>query len=214
MKVAVLGTGDVGKMLGTKLLEQGHEVRMGSRSAAHEGANAWAAASERASVGTFADAAAWSELAMLAVSGQHALAVAEAAREGLRSKVLIDLTNPLDFSGGFPPTLSICNDDSLGEQLQRALSDTHVVKTLNTLANPLMLDPGALQGPHDLLMCGNDAAAKQTVAAFLQDFGWSAPIDLGDIDNARGLEMWLVLWTRLYRALGTGHFNLHIQRGD
>jgi len=214
MKIAVLGTGDVGRMLAGRLLAGGHDVCLGSRTGESEAAVAWMAeAGDRASLGTFEQAAAWADLALLAVSGAHALAVAGRAAEGLAGKVLIDLTNPLDFSQGFPPRLSVCNDDSLGEQVQRALPEVRVVKTLNTLANPLMLDPAALPGDHDLLMCGDDAEAKQQVSELLGSFGWGQPIDLGDITNARGLEMWLPLWTRLYRALGTGMFNLHIQRG-
>ena len=214
MKIAVLGTGDVGKMLANHLLAKGHAVRLGSRSLDKPEARAWQqGAAGDASVATFADAAAWAELAILAVSGQHALSVVASAADGLAGKVLLDLTNPLDFSQGFPPRLSVCNDDSLGEQIQRALPGVHVVKTLNTLSNPLMLDPAALAGPHDVLLCGNDAAAKAKTVELLQSFGWRAPIDLGDITNARALEMWLPLWVRLYGALGTPLFNLHIQRG-
>jgi len=213
MKIAVLGTGDVGRMLANHLLAGGHAVCLGSRQGDSEAAVAWKQAAQGdASLGTFEDAAQSADLAFLAVAGQHALAVAERVADGLEGKVLIDLTNPLDFRQGFPPRLSVCNDDSLGEQLQRALPGVKVVKTLNTLANPLMLDPGRLDGPHDLLMCGDDEAAKAEVGALLRSFGWSDPIDLGDISNSRGLEMWLPLWTRLYRALGTGDFNLHIQR--
>lgn len=215
MKIAVLGTGDVGQMLANRLLTQGHAVRLGSRTADNPAAASWAEGADGdASHGTFADAAAWADLALLAVSGKHALSAVESVKEGLAGKVLVDLTNPLDFSQGFPPRLTVCNDDSLGEQVQRAAPDVRVVKTLNTLANPLMLDPGALDGPHDVLLCGDDDAAKGEVGALLQSFGWAEPIDLGDISNARGLEMWLPLWTRLYRTLGTGMFNLRIQRGE
>lgn len=213
MKIAVLGTGQVGLTLANALLGGGHAVRVGSRSADHAEANAWAQGADGdAGVATFADAAAWSEMALLAVSGQHALAVMEAAGPGLQGKTLIDLTNPLDFSQGFPPRLSVCNDDSLGEQIQRAHPDVAVVKTLNTLANPLMLNPAGLDGPHDLLICGDDAAAKAQVVGFLKGFGWNDPVDIGGIDGSRGLEAWLLLWTRLYQSLGTGMFNLHLQR--
>ncbi|MCB9672580.1 MAG: NAD(P)-binding domain-containing protein [Alphaproteobacteria bacterium] len=213
MKIAVLGTGDVGKMLGDRLLAGGHAVRMGSRTAGNEKAAAWAAAaSGDASTGTFADAAAWADMVLLAVSGMAALDVVASAKEALAGKVVIDLTNPLDFSQGFPPRLSVCNDDSLGEQIQRAVPDARIVKTLNTLSNPLMLAPGQLEGPHDVLLCGNDPQAKSAVRELLVSFGWNDPIDLGDITNARGLEMWLPLWVRLFQALGTPMFNLHVQR--
>ncbi|MEZ4316451.1 MAG: NAD(P)-binding domain-containing protein [Myxococcota bacterium] len=214
MRIAVLGTGDVGQMLANRVLSKGHAVRLGSRSTDNEKGQAWAASAQGdAALATFADAAAFADLAILAVSGAHALSVVESAGAGLHGKVLIDLTNPLDFSVGFPPRLSVCNDDSLGEQIQRSAPQVRVVKTLNTLSNPLMLDPARLAGPHDILLCGDDASAKRTVTELLQSFGWAAPIDLGDLTNARALEMWLPMWTRLYRALGTADFNLHIQRG-
>jgi 8-hydroxy-5-deazaflavin:NADPH oxidoreductase len=214
VNIAVLGTGDVGRMLAGHLLAKGHAVCLGSRTADSAAAVAWReGAVGDASVATFEDAAAWAELSLLAVSGAHAVSVAQRAADGLVGKVLIDLSNPLDFSHGFPPRLTVCNDDSLGEQVQRAVPQTKVVKALNTLGNALMLDPARLAGPHDVLMCGDDAAAKVVVSGLLMSFGWSTPIDLGGIDNARGLEMWLPLWTRLYRALGTSEFNLHIQRG-
>ncbi|MCB9679351.1 MAG: NAD(P)-binding domain-containing protein [Alphaproteobacteria bacterium] len=213
MKIAVLGTGDVGQMLANRLLTQGHAVRLGSRSTTNDKAQAWAAAaSGDAGVATFADAAGWADLVILAVSGVHALSVVDAASAGLDGKVVVDLTNPLDFSKGFPPTLFVSNDDSLGEQIQRAVPGAKVVKTLNTLANPLMLNPALLSEPTDILLCGDDAGAKGTVVELLQSFGWASPIDLGDITNSRGLEAWLPLWVRLFGALGTPMFNLKLVR--
>lgn len=213
MKIAVLGTGEVGKTLADGLLGGGHAVRLGSRTGDNEVARAWAdAVAGDAGVATFEDAAAWADMGILAVSGAHSLSVLGRTAAGLQGKVLIDLTNPLDFSGGFPPRLSVCNDDSLGEQLQRAHPAVKVVKVLNTVHSTVMLNPGMLDGPHELLMCGDDADAKAKVVELLTAFGWADPIDLGGIDNARGLEMWLPLWVRLYRALGTGDFNIHIQR--
>lgn len=215
MRLAVLGTGAVGQTLASALHGLGHEVWMGSRRADHEGATAWAAArGERAHVATFGDAASACELALLAVSGQHALAVCAAVGDALDGKVLLDLTNPLDVSGGFPPRLSVCNDDSLGEQVQRALPDARVVKTLNTLANALMVDPGQLPEPTDVFVAGDDEAAKATAIALLRALGHPAPFDLGGIDAARGLEAWLLMWTRLYGRLGTGAFNLRLVRAD
>lgn len=212
MKIGVLGTGMVGNTIGSKLVALGHEVRMGSREAGNEKALAWvASAGERASEGTFADAAAFGELVFNCTSGAHTLAVLGTAAEALRGKILLDLSNPLDFSKGFPPTLSLCNDTSLGEAVQAALPDTKVVKTLNTLAHTLMVDPGKLGAPTDVFVSGDDAKAKATVAAFLREqLGHARVIDLGDITTARGTEAWLLLWTRLYGATQNAEFNLHL----
>ena len=215
MKLAVLGTGGVGQRIGSKLVALGHEVMMGSRTAGNEKAVAWvAAAGKGASEGTFAQAAAFGELVWNCTAGTGTLAALEAAGEGnLAGKILLDLSNPLDFSKGFPPRLSICNDDSLGEAIQRALPRTRVVKTLNTMSNAIMVDPGLVPGDHEVFVSGNDAEAKAEVSRFLQQqFGWRRVTDLGDISTARGTEAWLLLWTRLYAALGTAEFNLHLQR--
>lgn len=215
MKIAILGTGSVGQMIGSKLVELGHAVMMGSRSAGNEKAVAWAAkAGKGASEGTFADAAAFGELVFNCTAGTASLeALAAAGEDALAGKILLDVSNPLDFSKGFPPRLSICNDDSLGEAIQRALPRTKVVKTLNTMANPIMVEPSLVAGDHDVFVSGNDAEAKATVSRFLQEqLGWRRVIDLGDITTARGTEAWLLLWTRLYGALGTAEFNLHLAR--
>jgi len=205
----------VGQALANKLLALGHEVRMGSRSADNEAATTWASGGgERASVGTFADAAAFGEVAVLALKGEHALAVAETAKEGLAGKILMDITNPLDFSKGFPPRLFVCNDDSLGEQIQRALPTTKVVKTFNTLANPLMVDPGQLGEATDVFVAGNDAEAKTAVSELLKSFGHQQPIDMGGIDASRGLEAWLLLWTRLFGVFESPMFNIKIVRAS
>lgn len=214
-RYAVLGSGSVGRALATKLVALGHEVRMGSRSAVNEAAAAWVAeAGARASAGTFADAAAFGEAVILAVKGEHALAVVDAAGAGgaLDGKVVLDTTNPLDFSKGFPPRLSVCNDDSLGEQVQRAAPRARVVKTFNTLGNTLMVEPGRLGEPTDVFVAGDDAAAKAEVAELLASFGHAAPIDLGKIEAARALEAWLLLWTRLYGVFKTADFNLKLVR--
>jgi predicted dinucleotide-binding enzyme len=214
MKHAILGTGTVGQALAGRLLGLGHEVRMGSRTAGNAATTAWAeAGGAGASAGDFADAAAFGEVVWLAVAGQHALSVVGAAAAALDGKVVLDLTNPLDFSKGFPPRLFVCNDDSLGEQIQRAAPRAKVVKALNTLANSLMIDPGKLGAATDVFVAGDDAGAKAAVAAILAELGHSAPIDVGGIDGARGLEAWLLLWTRLYGALGTAEFNLKLVRG-
>lgn len=215
MKIAILGTGSVGQTLGSKLVELGHAVMMGSRSAGGEKALAWVAkAGKGASEGTFAQAAAFGELVLNCTAGTGSLAaLAAAGEDALADKILLDVSNPLDFSKGFPPSLSIANDDSLGEAIQRALPRTKVVKTLNTMANAIMVDPSRIPGEHEVFVSGNDAEAKATVSRFLQEqFGWRRVTDLGDITTARGTEAWLLLWVRLYGALGTADFNLHLAR--
>jgi len=213
MKIGILGTGDVGQTIGAKLVDIGHQVMLGSRSKVHEGASDWARqVGEGASVGTFEDAARFGELMFCCVGGAHALAVIDAAgADNLADKILIDVSNPLDFSHGFPPVLAITGTDSLGERIQAALPRTRVVKTLNTVANSVMVNPGMFGEPTALFVSANDASAKAEVIKHLNDwFGWNGVIDLGDITSARGTEAWLLLWTRLYGALGTGDFNIRL----
>ena len=215
MKIAVLGTGSVGETIGSKLVQLGHEVKMGSRSATHEKGLAWAkAAGASASLGTFADAAAFGELAFNCTSGFGSVPALESAAAELKGKLVIDIANPLDFSKGFPPTLTSGNTDSLGEQAQRTLPDSKVVKALNTVTAGLMVDAKRVAGgDHDALICGNDAEAKAQVTKILQEwFGWQRVLDLGDISKSRGTESYLALWVRLYGALGTADFNLKIMR--
>ena len=215
MKIAVLGTGIVGETIGNKLLALGHEVRMGSRSATHEKGLAWAkAGGAKASLGTFADAAAFGELAFNCTSGFGSIPALEAAATGLSGKLLIDIANPLDFSKGFPPSLFTGNTDSLGEQAQRTLPDTKVVKALNHVTCTLMVDAQRVAGgDHDGLICGNDSEAKAQVTKIMKEwFGWQRVIDLGDIAQARGTESYLPLWVRLYGALRTADFNIKIMR--
>lgn len=215
MKIAVLGTGSVGQTIGSKLVQLGHEVKMGSRSATHEKGLAWAkAAGASASLGTFADAAAFGELAFNCTSGFGSVPALESAAAGLKGKLVIDIANPLDFSKGFPPTLFTGNTDSLGEQAQRALPDSKVVKALNTVTAGLMVDARRVAGgDHEAFICGNDAEAKAQVTKILQEwFGWQRVLDLGDISKSRGTESYLALWVRLYGALGTADFNLKIMR--
>ncbi len=216
MKMAILGTGDVGKTLGSALIQQGHAVMMGSRTADNESAVGWAAEhGERASQGTFADAAASAEVILNCSAGMHSLSIlAGIDPADLAGKVLIDVANPLDFSNGFPPRLSICNDDSLGEQIQRAHPNVRVVKAFNTMANPVMAAPNKLAGEHQLLVCGNDSDAKAVVKDIALSFGWqeSQWFDLGGIEQARGTEMYLALWVRLYGKLQTPMFNIAITR--
>jgi predicted dinucleotide-binding enzyme len=188
---------------------------MGSRAAGNENAVAWAdGAGPLASEGSFADAAAFGELAINATAGVASLEVLEAAgAEQLAGKVLLDVSNPLDFSQGMPPTLTVCNDDSLAEQLQRAFPDVRVVKALNTVTAAVMVQPDLVPGRHTMFMCGDDAAAKQQVGVLLAELGWTdgTVLDLGDITAARGMEMYLPLWLRLYGASGTAVLNVEVR---
>jgi predicted dinucleotide-binding enzyme len=215
MRIGVLGTGSVGRAIANRLVELGHEVTMGSRWAESEPLLEWLAeADETARGGTFAEAAAAGELVFNCTAGDASLeALAAAGAENLAGKVLVDVANPLDFSRGMPPALSVCNDDSLGERIQAAFPEAKVVKALNTVNNQVMVDPGRLPGAHNVFVCGEDAGAKATVAALLAEFGWprGSAIDLGGIEAARGTEMYLPLWLRLMGALGTPDFNVQVR---
>jgi len=217
MKLGVLGTGIVGQTIASKLVALGHEVIMGARDAGNAKATEWAAKAGRgAAHGTFADAAAAAgELLFNCTSGAAALEVLRAATDAnLRGKILVDVTNPLDFSKGFPPSLFTPSGDSLGEQIQRAFPELKVVKTLNTVAAPVMVDPASLAGgEHDVFVSGNDAGAKARVTEILRGwFGWKNVVDLGDLSTARGTEAYLLFWLRLFGATKTPIFNVKLVR--
>jgi predicted dinucleotide-binding enzyme len=216
MRIGVLGTGMVGRALATKLVDIGHDVVMGSRSAANEAAADWVASTGGAGrAGTFAEAAEHGELVVNATSGGVSLAALElAGTDNLAGKVLIDVANPLDFSRGMPPSLTVANTDSLAEQIQRAHPATRVVKALNTLNASVMVAPESLTGPTDVFVAGDDAAAKAAVTEILLSFGWPPDriIDLGGIDAARGLEAYVTFWVRLMQSLGTPAFNVAVVR--
>jgi predicted dinucleotide-binding enzyme len=213
MNVGILGTGAVGASIGSKLVALGHAVKMGARSASSERAAAWAdSQGANASHGTFAEAAAFGQMVFNCTAGQASLeALNQAGAENLDGKILVDVANPLDFSRGMPPTLTVCNSDSLGEQIQRAFPQARVVKTLNTMNNAVMVNPGLVPGEHDVFVSGNDAAAKAQVSALLRDgFGWASIIDLGDITTSRGVEMVLPLWVNLFGVKQTPNFNFRV----
>jgi 8-hydroxy-5-deazaflavin:NADPH oxidoreductase len=214
MKIGVLGTGTVGQTLATKLTVVGHDVMLGSRTANNEKALAWAKqAGTKAAAGTFEQTAASAEVVFNCTLGSATIEVLQMAKEsGLAGKVLVDVSNPLDFSKGMPPSLIVCNTDSLGEQVQRAFPKTKVVKTLNTMWSGLMVNPRMLAETHVNFLCGNDAGAKSTVKTLLKSFGWHDEelVDLGDITGARGMEMWLPLWLRIFGATKSGAFNLKL----
>lgn len=215
MKIAVLGTGSVGDTIGSKLISLGHEVKMGSRTRDNEKALAFVAKNgEKASQGTFEDAAAFGEIIFNCTQGMASLEVLKAAGEAnLSGKILVDISNPLDFSQGMPPSLAYVNTTSLGEQIQAAFPTLKVVKALNTMWCGIMVNPGMVGGgDHHTFVSGNDAQAKETVGGILQSFGWAKNniLDLGDITTARGTEMYLPLWLRIYTATNNGAFNIKV----
>jgi predicted dinucleotide-binding enzyme len=206
MKIGILGTGDVGKALGKGFLALGHEVKLGARDESNEKAAAWVKQSgPKASAGTFSDVAAFGELNVLATLGAANKAVLEQARPAnLAGKILIDATNPLDFSKGMPPSLFLSGNDSGGEQVQRLAPEAKVVKAFNIVGNTLMFKPDLPGGPPDMLICGNDQGAKQQVTELLKEFGWPTT-DLGGIECSRYLEAMCIVWV-LYGAR-TGQWN-------
>ncbi|HET8880154.1 MAG TPA: NAD(P)-binding domain-containing protein [Arthrobacter sp.] len=226
MKIAVFGTGTVGPAVAGALAKLGHDVVIGTRDPQATLARTeagpmggvpfaqWHASNSGIPLTTFADAAAGSDIIVNATNGSGSLAALTAAgEENLAGKVIMDIANPLDFSQGFPPSLNPVNTDSLAEQLQRAFPDARVVKTLNTMNASVMVDPASVAGgDHSVFVSGNDADAKTLVSGLLADLGHRDIIDLGDITTARGTEMLLPVWLRLWGALGNADFNFKIAR--
>ena len=225
MNIAVLGTGMVGQAIAGRLHDLGHSVVVGTRDPRATLArtepdqmgnppfSAWHGAHPGVELATFADAAAGAELVVNASSGAVTLEVLEqAGADNLAGKVLVDVANPLDFSAGFPPTLSVKDTDSLGEQVQRAFPQARVVKALNTLNASLMVEPRSLGQSSTVFVSGEDADAKATVVDLLESFGHDDVIDLGGLETARGTEMLLPIWLRLMGTLGTAQFNFKVVR--
>ena len=226
MKIAVFGTGMVGPTVAGALAKLGHDVVIGTRDPQATLARTeagpmggvpfaqWHAEHGDIPVATFAEAAAGSDLVVNATNGTGSLdALNAAGTANLAGKVIVDIANPLDFSQGFPPSLNPVNTDSLGEQLQRAFPEARVVKTLNTMNATVMVDPASVAGgDHSVFVSGNDADAKSVVAGLLADLGHRDIIDLGDITTARGTEMLLPIWLRLWGAFGNADFNFKIAR--
>lgn len=207
-KVGVIGTGDVGRVLGKGFVSRGHEVKIGSRDIDNEKGVAWAKENgARASAGTFADAAKFGEIVVLATAWAGTEnAIRLAGPDSFAGKVVIDATNPLDVSKGFPPRLALGHTDSAGEQVQRWLPKARVVKCFNIVGNAHMIDPSFPGGPPDMWIAGNDEGAKKTVGEILHDFGWPPPIDVGGIEGARLLEPMCILWVAYGAKTGTwGH---------
>jgi predicted dinucleotide-binding enzyme len=204
-QVAVLGSGVVGRRLAAGFKSRGHDVMIGTRDPDKADLREWLNG-DGAGVrtGSFGEAATHGELLVLAVLGDAALAaINEAGAENFAGKVVIDAMNPLDFSGGFPPKLSISGADSLGERVQAALTDARVVKAFNTIGNEYFVDPRFSEGAPTMLIAGNDGDAKATVSAVLSDFGWSDVIDIGGIEGSRELEAICIAWVKIGGARGS-----------
>jgi 8-hydroxy-5-deazaflavin:NADPH oxidoreductase len=226
MRFGILGTGVVGKTIAARLDGMGHEVMVGtrdpeetmSRSEPDRYGNppfsAWQQEHPDVRLDTFAEAAAHGELVVNATAGITSIEALEMAGEdNLNAKVLIDVSNPLDFSRGMPPTLWVSNTDSLGERIQRRFPEAKVVKTLHTMNAYVMVDPTQLAGAdHTVFVSGDEAEAKAEVGELLRSFGWTDIIDLGDITTARGTEMVMPIWLRLFGALQKPVFNFKIVR--
>jgi hypothetical protein len=225
MRIAVFGTGVVGKTVAGKLDELGHEVAVGTRDPDATKARTepgqfgepsyadFLATHPKVKTETYAVAARDAEIVVNATSGAGAIEALKSAG-ALAGTLIMDISNPLDFSKGFPPRLTVCNDDSLGEQIQRAFPEAKVVKTLNTVNAFLMVAPAQLAGgDHTMFVCGNDGDAKQKVTTLLTEgFGWRDVLDLGDITNARGTEMLLPIWTRIYASTKNPMFGFKVVR--
>ena len=226
MRIGIFGTGMVGQALAGRLQGLGHDVMIGTREVAaalarttvdgygNPGFGPWHSAHAGIKVGTYPETAAHGEILVNATAGGASLDVLrQAGADRLPGRVLIDVANPLDFSKGMPPSLSVCNTDSLGEQIQRAFPSLKVVKALNTTSASVMVDPEAVGGgDHTLFICGNDAEAKAQVTDLVRSLGWRDVVDAGDITAARGTEMLLPLWIRLFGAFQTPMFNFKIVR--
>jgi 8-hydroxy-5-deazaflavin:NADPH oxidoreductase len=198
-RVGVLGSGEVGRRLAAGFSSRGHDVMIGSRDPGKPELREWLSGDGAGiKAGTFAEAAAHGELLVLAVLGSAAEeAIADAGPESFSGKVVIDAMNPLDFSGGFPPSLSITGEDSLGERVQRALPDASVVKAFNTIGSPYFVDPRFSEGQATMLIAGDDEDAKRTVGDALADFGWSDVVDIGGIEGSRELEAICIAWVKI-----------------
>ena len=213
MKFGVLGTGMVGLAISNRLAELGHEVMIGTREPAKSG-DKLKSKNEAVRVGTFAESATFGQILFNATNGAGALeALNMAGESNLNGKVLVDISEPLDFSNGMPPALFVSNTDSLGEQIQRAFPQVKVVKTLNTItANVMVYPQHVANGDHHVFVSGNDAQAKEQVVDILKSFGWIHILDLGDITTARATEMYIAIWLRLWGTLGTGMFNIKVMK--
>jgi len=212
MRMGVLGSGMVAQVISARLAELGYEVMIGTRDA--EKLKGWQSSNQRVMIGSFAETAAHGEMVFNATNGAASLqALTMAGAENLSGKILVDVSNPLDFSNGFPPSLTVFGTDSLAEQIQRAFPLTKVVKTLNTVTARIMVYPlEVANGDHHVFISANDVEAKSQVMELLRSFGWVNIFDLGDLSTARGTEAYLLLWVRLFGAMNTGMINIKIMK--
>ena len=230
MKIAILGTGNVGQTFAVKFVELGHEVMLGTRNVEATLARKatdnygslpfaeWHSKNEKVQLGTFAETATFGEIVLNVLQGAVTINTLKSIpASSFDGKIIVDVSNPLDFSKGFPPTLSegLNNDNSLGEEIQKTLPNAKVVKTLNTMYSGLMINPRALGEDSTVFVSGNDADAKAKVTTTLKEFGWkdSEILDLGDITTARGTEGFLPLWLRIFGATQNGFFNMKVATG-
>jgi len=227
-KIAIMGTGSVGQAFASKFIALGYEVMLGTRNVSEKLADTtkdgygnppfseWNVKNRTVKLGTFEEAASFGEIILNATMGAKSIAALKMAGvKNLNGKILIDVANPLDLSKGMPPSLlpELSNTKSLGEEIQQTFPDVKVVKTLNTMWNGLMVNPGMLNGgDHSVFISGNSPEAKEKVKDILKSFGWPEKniLDLGDISSARGTEMYLPLWLRIFGATSNGAFNIKI----
>ena len=209
MRIAVIGTGPVGRTLAPAFRRIGHDVVVGTRDPEATARREEWAGSDLQLV-AYADAATGADLVVNATSGDVTLEAL--AQVDLDGKVLLDVSNPLDHSGGFPPTLSVKDTDSLAEQIQRAHPKARVVKALNTVTAGVMVDPARLPETTTIFVAGDDPLAREAVRELLVELGWIDIIEFPTLDASRGLEMWVGLWVRLMANLGTADFNLRLVR--
>ncbi len=215
-KIGILGTGMVGNTIGTKMIALGYEVKMGSRTANNEKAIEWVNTNgDKATSGTFEEVALFADIIFNCTKGEFTLDVFKmAGTNHFKGKTVIDISNPLDFSKGFPPFLTptYSNTNSLGEEIQQLIPEAHVIKSLNIVNCEVMVNASKSGGDPTMFVAGNDANAKAEVQAILQQFGWNDIIDLGDITNSRGMEMMLPIWVRIYTATKNGYIAFKIVR--
>jgi predicted dinucleotide-binding enzyme len=204
MNIGILGTGDVGRVLGAGFAKHGHQVRIGTRDPAAEKVRDWVTQiGQGVSAGTFADAAVFGEVIVLAIGWSNVETVIRTANPvNFGGKVVLDVTNPLRFDApGQPPVLAVGHTDSAGEQVQRWLPGARVVKGFNIVGNAHFVDPDFPEGKPDMFICGNDAGAKQAADGLIQELGWPPVIDLGDITKSRYLEPMAMVWiTHLFNT--------------
>jgi len=212
MKIGILGTGATGQTLGSKLVGLGHDVMLGSRDEANPTAVAWAKdQGHNALYGSFMNAAEFGEIIFNCTLGTASLdALRMAGERNLSGKILVDTSNPIDRTTD-NWRLTVCNTDSLGEQIQREFPTSKVVKTLNTVNANVMVDPSKLIEKTDVFVSGDDIEAKSTVVRILKEwFGWREVIDLGDITTSRSVEMYMMLWHDLRKSISAKRFNIKL----